>query len=102
MFFLGCGIRTEVEHVPCTYYVPCSYYEAFEHEWSSYTLIWAATKMCLPFSDDLPSLVLPPISYPNVLSSCAESINFNTELLDVYITSILAGADIGKYRCMSP
>ncbi|KXZ47661.1 hypothetical protein GPECTOR_33g543 [Gonium pectorale] len=43
------------------------------------------------FPDDLPPLVLPPITYPSVLHSCAEAININDKILHVYMDDILPG-----------
>lgn len=53
------------------------------------------------YPDDLPALVLPPIQYPNVLHPCANGININSTIMDVYINSILSGiaapGDDGNY-----
>ncbi|GIL64746.1 hypothetical protein Vafri_18627 [Volvox africanus] len=43
------------------------------------------------FPDDLPPLVLPPITYPSVLHHCAESINMNERILQMYMNDILPG-----------
>ncbi|KAG2454975.1 hypothetical protein HYH02_000801 [Chlamydomonas schloesseri] len=43
------------------------------------------------FPDDLPPLVLPPITYPSVLDPCADSINTNDQILRVYVDDILPG-----------
>lgn len=42
-------------------------------------------------TDDLPSLVLPPIEYPEVLPKSAQKININDKILDLYKNTILPG-----------
>ncbi|GLC42678.1 hypothetical protein PLESTB_001126400 [Pleodorina starrii] len=43
------------------------------------------------YPGDLPPLVLPPITYPSVLHSCAEGININDRILRIYVEDILPG-----------
>lgn len=42
-------------------------------------------------AEDLPPLVLPPIEYPGVLAPPAKEININSQIMDLYINSILSG-----------
>ncbi|KAG2489831.1 hypothetical protein HYH03_011634 [Edaphochlamys debaryana] len=53
------------------------------------------------FPDDLPPMVLPPISYAPVLDACADDININSKILQVYVNDILPGltnpGDDGNY-----
>lgn len=41
------------------------------------------------FPNELPPLVLPPMTYPQVLASCASDVNINPKIMDMYITAIL-------------
>lgn len=43
------------------------------------------------FPDDLPPLVLPPITYPSVLAPCADNININSKIMNIYINDIVPG-----------
>jgi len=43
------------------------------------------------FPDDVPPLVLPPISYPETLAPCSASININSKIMDVYLHEVLPG-----------
>ncbi|KIZ03964.1 hypothetical protein MNEG_3998 [Monoraphidium neglectum] len=53
------------------------------------------------FPDEVPPLVLPPISYPSVLAPCAERINLNARIMQVYTDEILPAiaedGDDGNY-----
>ncbi|KAI8472908.1 MAG: chorismate mutase [Monoraphidium minutum] len=53
------------------------------------------------FPDEVPRLVLPPISYPPVLAPCAPAINFNDRIMRVYLEDILPAiaedGDDGNY-----
>ena len=44
-----------------------------------------------PTADDLPPLVLPPISYPQVLAPCADAININDKITQIYVNDIVPG-----------
>ncbi|KAG2440216.1 hypothetical protein HXX76_004328 [Chlamydomonas incerta] len=46
------------------------------------------------FPDDLPPLVLPPITYPSVLDPCADAININDQIRRVYVDDILPGLTV--------
>lgn len=35
--------------------------------------------------------MLPPIEYPGILAPAAKDININSQIMDTYINSILAG-----------
>lgn len=53
------------------------------------------------YPDTLPPMLLPPMDYPNVLAPCADSININNRIMDVYLNKILPGisspGDDGNY-----
>lgn len=46
---------------------------------------------CTTTAEDLPPLVLPPIEYPGILAPAAKDININSQIMDTYTNSILAG-----------
>lgn len=42
-------------------------------------------------ADEIPALVLPPLEYPGILAACADSININQQIMELYLKSILPG-----------
>lgn len=51
-------------------------------------------------AEDLPPLVLPPIEYPGILAPAAKDININSQIMDLYLNSVLPGGPVGAGGCV--
>jgi hypothetical protein len=42
-------------------------------------------------AEELPAMVLPPLEYPSILAPAADSININSQIMQIYLNSLLPG-----------
>jgi hypothetical protein len=42
-------------------------------------------------AEELPAMVLPPLEYPSILAPAADFININSQIMQIYLNSLLPG-----------